>query len=420
MSADMLAAALDYIARGMAPIPVPFRKKGPVFDDWQSLRISARPRPDISTASQKTSASSSAKLPAVWSTSISTVSSGPAPRPPPPAPHRSLRSREQTRVPLCLSGRTSPRRRTAARKNSSVPTRSGCSSSAWEPADGARRPFFRRACTSLESRSSGRAEGPARLPRSTARSCSSTRAAWRRLPSSHATIPRSEPVTTARISSAVSGGAAAFRRPRRPCSSKRSPPPRCSRSTSGAIWRGRPRDGAEAGKRAGFPLLAETFGKEPAKKVAAWLDYRGGVDSDGRPPGGDEAPPPNDAAPPIGDLVVEPEAANEISARSRRSSPSSVLSPDAVDKLMREGSLYTFHRPHWRRKDRVPGDPRPRPRPRPWRADRPESEERPGGVLYRGKPRRPAHASDDCLLRPQHRPRCHRPRHRDLRQPGDP
>jgi putative DNA primase/helicase len=35
------------------------------------------------------------------------------------------------------------------------------------------------------------------------------------------------------------------------------------------------RDGAEAGKRAGFPVLAETFGEAAAKKVAEWLDYAG-------------------------------------------------------------------------------------------------------------------------------------------------
>jgi hypothetical protein len=35
------------------------------------------------------------------------------------------------------------------------------------------------------------------------------------------------------------------------------------------------RDGAGAGKRAGFPLLAETFGEGAAKKVADWLDYAG-------------------------------------------------------------------------------------------------------------------------------------------------
>ena len=35
------------------------------------------------------------------------------------------------------------------------------------------------------------------------------------------------------------------------------------------------RDGAAAGKLAGFPLLAETFGEGAAKKVADWLDYDG-------------------------------------------------------------------------------------------------------------------------------------------------
>ena len=41
----MLAAALDYIARGWAPIPVPHRQKGPVIDGWQHLRITAETAP---------------------------------------------------------------------------------------------------------------------------------------------------------------------------------------------------------------------------------------------------------------------------------------------------------------------------------------------------------------------------------------
>jgi hypothetical protein len=40
------------------------------------------------------------------------------------------------------------------------------------------------------------------------------------------------------------------------------------------------RSGAEAGKRAGFPALAETFGKGAAKKVADWLGYKGERDGD--------------------------------------------------------------------------------------------------------------------------------------------
>ena len=38
---DALAAARDYIERGWAPIPVPFRTKGPLLDEWQTLRINA-------------------------------------------------------------------------------------------------------------------------------------------------------------------------------------------------------------------------------------------------------------------------------------------------------------------------------------------------------------------------------------------
>jgi AAA domain/Bifunctional DNA primase/polymerase, N-terminal len=66
-------------------------------------------------------------------------------------------------------------------------------------------------------------------------------------------------------------------------------------------------DGASAEKRAGFPLLAETFGADTAKKVANWLDYKGGDEGSvtgvqgenaaDRPPlllwyGADPPPPP--------------------------------------------------------------------------------------------------------------------------------
>ena len=34
-----LDAALGYIRRGWAPVPVPFKQKGPLLKDWPSLRI---------------------------------------------------------------------------------------------------------------------------------------------------------------------------------------------------------------------------------------------------------------------------------------------------------------------------------------------------------------------------------------------
>ncbi|HKI15244.1 MAG TPA: bifunctional DNA primase/polymerase, partial [Roseiarcus sp.] len=40
-----LDAALAYIAKGWAPVPVPLRKKSPLVEDWQSLRISAETAP---------------------------------------------------------------------------------------------------------------------------------------------------------------------------------------------------------------------------------------------------------------------------------------------------------------------------------------------------------------------------------------
>jgi hypothetical protein len=42
---DALAAARDYIERGWAPIPVPFRTKGPLLDAWQTVRINAETAP---------------------------------------------------------------------------------------------------------------------------------------------------------------------------------------------------------------------------------------------------------------------------------------------------------------------------------------------------------------------------------------
>ena len=44
---DALAAARDYIERGWAPIPVPFRTKGPLLDEWQTLRINAETAPNF-------------------------------------------------------------------------------------------------------------------------------------------------------------------------------------------------------------------------------------------------------------------------------------------------------------------------------------------------------------------------------------
>jgi hypothetical protein len=37
----VLAAALDYIARGWSPIPIPHREKGPLLDAWQDIRVNA-------------------------------------------------------------------------------------------------------------------------------------------------------------------------------------------------------------------------------------------------------------------------------------------------------------------------------------------------------------------------------------------
>ena len=37
----VLAAALDYVARGWSPVPIPHREKGPLIDAWQDIRVNA-------------------------------------------------------------------------------------------------------------------------------------------------------------------------------------------------------------------------------------------------------------------------------------------------------------------------------------------------------------------------------------------
>jgi hypothetical protein len=40
-----LGIALGYIKRGWAPVPVPFKQKGPVIKDWQALRLTRHTAP---------------------------------------------------------------------------------------------------------------------------------------------------------------------------------------------------------------------------------------------------------------------------------------------------------------------------------------------------------------------------------------
>src|SRR4051794_8650368 len=45
MTATALDIALSYIKRGWAPVPVPYRQKGPVIKDWQQLRLTRQNAP---------------------------------------------------------------------------------------------------------------------------------------------------------------------------------------------------------------------------------------------------------------------------------------------------------------------------------------------------------------------------------------
>ena len=48
-----LDVALGYIARRWAPIPIPYRKKKPILNEWKKLRIGGPTRLATSTAPQE-------------------------------------------------------------------------------------------------------------------------------------------------------------------------------------------------------------------------------------------------------------------------------------------------------------------------------------------------------------------------------
>jgi hypothetical protein len=51
--ADTLKLAVEYIARGWAPVPVPYRQKGPVIPGWQQLRLTAQMAPSYFNGAQQ-------------------------------------------------------------------------------------------------------------------------------------------------------------------------------------------------------------------------------------------------------------------------------------------------------------------------------------------------------------------------------
>ena len=50
---DMLAAVLAYIGKGWSPVPVPYKKKGPIIDAWQGLRIGESDAPRYFNGAQQ-------------------------------------------------------------------------------------------------------------------------------------------------------------------------------------------------------------------------------------------------------------------------------------------------------------------------------------------------------------------------------
>ncbi len=279
---DMLAAALDYIALGWSPIPVPHRQKGPVIDSWQDIRITSETAPRYFNGAPQNIG----------------VILGPA-------------SGGLTDIdldcPEAIAAAAYILPRTGVFGHASKP------GSHWlyrtnlcETKDRAALKFMGSDKTGLLEVRMGAARLSAQTVFPPSPHVSGEPIEWiGRGPGEIADVDGDELVQRARRLAAVSelarnypkvggrhdgalvlGGflvrcgfspaeAALFAEAVAAASDQ----PRDKRID----MKRTARDGAEAGKPAGFPLLAETFGPATAKKVADWLDYKGGDERDAAP-----------------------------------------------------------------------------------------------------------------------------------------
>ncbi len=289
---DMLSAALDYIDRGLSPVPIPHRQKGPLIDAWQDLKITPSTAPDYFNGARQNLGVILGKasggltdldldcpeaIAAAGYILPKTAVFGHASKPGSHWIYRTHLWETQDRAAIKLMG---------SDKTGLLEVRMGAGGLAAQT-------VFPPSTHSSGEPIGWAGRGPGEI--ADVDGAELIRCA-RRLAAA-AELARNYPKAGGRHDAAfVLGGflarcgltpaqAAVFAEAVGAASLQ----PGDKRRDMGRTAR----DGASAEKRAGFPALAETFGEGPAKKVASWLDYQGG---DERAP----APPDRDA-PPIGE-----------------------------------------------------------------------------------------------------------------------
>ena len=291
---DALSAARDYIERGWAPIPVPFRTKGPLLADWQTVRINAETAPNFfNGAAQNIGIILGAASGGLCDLDLDCSEAIAA------APyllprtlvfgHASKRASHWIyRSNLCETQDRAALKFTGSDKRGLLEVRIGARGSA---AQTIFPPSVHVSGEPIEWEDGGPSkvadiEGDELLQHA------------RRLAAA-AEIARNYPNIGGRHDAAfVLGGFLAR------CGFSSARAAVFVEAVAGASLQPvdkrrdmarTARDGANADKRAGIPALAETFGADTAKKVADWLGYNGG--DDGRAPlliwyGEDPPPPP--------------------------------------------------------------------------------------------------------------------------------
>jgi len=291
-SNGMLEAALDYVARGLAPIPVPHRQKGPLIDNWQDLRITAETAPAYFNGTKQNLGvilgKASGGLTDIDLDCPEAIAAAPyiLPRAAVFGRASKLASHWEYRTNLCETQDRAVIKFMGSDKTGLLELRMGANGLA---AQTIFPPSTHVSGEPIEWAGRGASE-IAVVEGDDLIQCA------RRLAAA-AELARQYPKVGGRHDAAfVLGGFLA----------------RCSFSPAKAAvfveavgaaslqpgdkrrdMARTARDGAHTGKRAGFPALAETFGKDTAKKVADWLEYEG--DQDKAPQAADGAEEPERA-----------------------------------------------------------------------------------------------------------------------------
>ena len=277
---DALSAARDYIERGWAPIPVPFRTKGPVRDAWHTLRINAETAPIFFNGGPQNIGiilgSASSGLCDLDLDCSEAIAAAPFILPRTAVfGHTSKRGSHWIyRTNLYENQDGAAIKFVGSDKHGLLEVRVGCRGSAAQT-------IFPPSVHVSGERIEWEGGGPVEIADVDGNELL-LRA--RRLAAA-AEIARNYPNVGGRHDGAfVLGGFLArcgFSPPQAAvfveavaAASSQPADKRCDMARTA-------RDGANAEKRAGFPALSETFGANTAKKIADWLDYKGGDEAGG-------------------------------------------------------------------------------------------------------------------------------------------